>query len=41
MAERLLAFAAIGIDEVMVVLDPNTRESIEWFGKAMEVLDAE
>ncbi len=37
-AERLLAFAAIGIDEVKVVLDPNTRESIEWFGRVLEVL---
>jgi alkanesulfonate monooxygenase SsuD/methylene tetrahydromethanopterin reductase-like flavin-dependent oxidoreductase (luciferase family) len=39
-AEGLRAFAAIGIDEVMVVLDPNTVESIEWFGRVLELLDA-
>jgi hypothetical protein len=39
-ADRLRAFAAIGVDEVMVVLDPNTLESIEWFGQVLEALDA-
>lgn len=39
-AEGLRAFAAVGVDEVMVVLDPNTLESIEWFGRVLEALDA-
>lgn len=39
-ADGLRDFAAVGVDEVMVVLDPNTLDSIEWFGRVLESLDA-
>ncbi|CAN5353327.1 LLM class F420-dependent oxidoreductase [soil metagenome] len=38
-AEQLTLIAAAGIDEAMMVLDPNTVESIEWFARVLEVLD--
>lgn len=37
-AERLLQFAGIGINELMVVLEPNTEETIEWFGRVIELI---
>ena len=37
-AEQLNRFAAIGIDELMVVLEPNTEASIEWFGRVIELM---
>jgi alkanesulfonate monooxygenase SsuD/methylene tetrahydromethanopterin reductase-like flavin-dependent oxidoreductase (luciferase family) len=38
-AAGLRAFAEIGIDEVMIVLDPNTPAAIEAFGRVFEELD--
>jgi alkanesulfonate monooxygenase SsuD/methylene tetrahydromethanopterin reductase-like flavin-dependent oxidoreductase (luciferase family) len=38
-AEQLSLIAAAGIDEAMMVFDPNTVESIEWFAQVLEVLD--
>jgi probable F420-dependent oxidoreductase len=38
-AEQLAIVAAAGIDEAMIVLDPNTVESIEWFAQVLELLD--
>ena len=39
LAERLCAFAAVGIDEVQLVLDPITPASIEALGPMLEILD--
>jgi probable F420-dependent oxidoreductase len=38
-AEQLAIIAAAGIDEAMIVLDPNTVESVAWFAQVLEVLD--
>lgn len=38
-AEQLSRVATAGIDEAMIVLDPNTVESIEWFAQVLDVLD--
>jgi probable F420-dependent oxidoreductase len=38
-AGQLALIAAAGIDEAMIVLDPNTLESIEWFSQVLELLD--
>ncbi|MGH2550064.1 MAG: hypothetical protein ACRDHN_11765, partial [Thermomicrobiales bacterium] len=38
-AEQLSLIAAAGIDEAMMVLDPNTVESVAWFAQVLEVLD--
>jgi alkanesulfonate monooxygenase SsuD/methylene tetrahydromethanopterin reductase-like flavin-dependent oxidoreductase (luciferase family) len=37
-AEQLTRFSAIGIDELMVVLEPNTEASIEWFGRVIDLM---
>lgn len=37
-AEQLTRYAAIGIAELMVVLEPNTEASIEWFGRVIELI---
>jgi alkanesulfonate monooxygenase SsuD/methylene tetrahydromethanopterin reductase-like flavin-dependent oxidoreductase (luciferase family) len=39
MAEELLAYAAEGISEVQVIIDPITRESIEEFAHVLRFLD--
>ena len=41
LAEELRAYARAGIDEVQVVLDPITLDSIEAFGAVLELLDAD
>ena len=38
-AEQLSRIADAGIDEAMIVLDPNTVESIEWFARVLDVFD--
>jgi alkanesulfonate monooxygenase SsuD/methylene tetrahydromethanopterin reductase-like flavin-dependent oxidoreductase (luciferase family) len=38
-AAQLRAIAAARIDEAMIVLDPNTVESIAWFAPVLEELD--
>lgn len=38
-AEQLSLIAAAGIDEAMIVLEPNTVDSIVWFAQVLEVLD--
>jgi alkanesulfonate monooxygenase SsuD/methylene tetrahydromethanopterin reductase-like flavin-dependent oxidoreductase (luciferase family) len=38
LAEALLAFAAEGLAAVQVVLEPNTAEAIERFGRAIEIV---
>jgi alkanesulfonate monooxygenase SsuD/methylene tetrahydromethanopterin reductase-like flavin-dependent oxidoreductase (luciferase family) len=39
-AEALLAFGGVGVDEVQLVVDPITAASIEWLGGVLEVLDS-
>lgn len=39
LAERLREFATAGAAHVQVVMDPITRESIEWFGDVLAALD--
>jgi alkanesulfonate monooxygenase SsuD/methylene tetrahydromethanopterin reductase-like flavin-dependent oxidoreductase (luciferase family) len=41
MAEELRAYSRAGIDEVQLVLDPITLDSIEAFGAVLELLDAD
>ena len=38
-AEQLRAFAAAGADHVQLVVDPITRDSIEWFEAMFAALD--
>jgi alkanesulfonate monooxygenase SsuD/methylene tetrahydromethanopterin reductase-like flavin-dependent oxidoreductase (luciferase family) len=38
-AEHLSAFAAAGADHVQLVVDPITRDSIEWFEAMFAALD--
>jgi probable F420-dependent oxidoreductase len=38
-ADQLREFAAIGIDEVQLVVDPITVRSIEWLGDVLSALD--
>ncbi|MGI9643154.1 MAG: LLM class flavin-dependent oxidoreductase [Acidimicrobiia bacterium] len=38
-AEGLAAYAAVGIDEVQLVVDPITVESVAWLGEALAMLD--
>jgi alkanesulfonate monooxygenase SsuD/methylene tetrahydromethanopterin reductase-like flavin-dependent oxidoreductase (luciferase family) len=40
-AERLRAFAEAGADHVQLVVDPITRDSIEWFQAMFAALDSE
>jgi alkanesulfonate monooxygenase SsuD/methylene tetrahydromethanopterin reductase-like flavin-dependent oxidoreductase (luciferase family) len=40
-AERLRAFAAAGASHVQLVVDPITRDSIEWFSAVFAALDRE
>ncbi|MEZ5175131.1 MAG: LLM class flavin-dependent oxidoreductase [Acidimicrobiia bacterium] len=40
LADVLRGFAAIGIDEVQLVVDPITIQSIEWLGGVLAELDA-
>jgi alkanesulfonate monooxygenase SsuD/methylene tetrahydromethanopterin reductase-like flavin-dependent oxidoreductase (luciferase family) len=39
-AEQIAAFATVGATHVQLVVDPITRESIEWFAGVLAVLDA-
>jgi alkanesulfonate monooxygenase SsuD/methylene tetrahydromethanopterin reductase-like flavin-dependent oxidoreductase (luciferase family) len=39
-AEQLRAFAAVGADHIQLVVDPITRDSIEWFEAMFAALDA-
>ena len=39
-ADQLRAFAAVGIHEVQLVVDPITTESVRWLGRTLEALDA-
>ena len=39
-AEQVRAFAAAGADHVQLVLDPITRDTIEWFSAVFAALDA-
>jgi alkanesulfonate monooxygenase SsuD/methylene tetrahydromethanopterin reductase-like flavin-dependent oxidoreductase (luciferase family) len=39
-AEQLSAFAAVGADHIQLVVDPITRDSIEWFEAMFAALDA-
>jgi alkanesulfonate monooxygenase SsuD/methylene tetrahydromethanopterin reductase-like flavin-dependent oxidoreductase (luciferase family) len=39
-AEQIAAFAAVGAAHVQLVVDPITRESIEWFAEVLTILDA-
>ena len=39
-AESLAAFASVGMDEIQLVVDPITTESIEWLGGVLGLLDA-
>jgi len=38
-AERLLAFEAVGVDRVQLVVDPITAASIEWLGGVLAAMD--
>ncbi len=38
-AEQIKAFAAAGADHVQLVLDPITRDTIEWFAAVLAALD--
>jgi alkanesulfonate monooxygenase SsuD/methylene tetrahydromethanopterin reductase-like flavin-dependent oxidoreductase (luciferase family) len=38
-AEHLMGLAQLGVDEVQLVVDPITRESIEWLGEVLAILD--
>lgn len=38
-AEHLVGLAGLGVDEVQLVVDPITSESIEWLGGVLETLD--
>jgi alkanesulfonate monooxygenase SsuD/methylene tetrahydromethanopterin reductase-like flavin-dependent oxidoreductase (luciferase family) len=38
-AEALVAFAAVGVDHVQLVVDPITAASIEWLGGVLAALD--
>ena len=38
-AEQIRAFAQVGADHVQLVVDPITRESIEWFAEMLAALD--
>lgn len=40
-AEHLIGLAALGVDEVQLVVDPITTASIEWLGEVLAVLDAD
>jgi alkanesulfonate monooxygenase SsuD/methylene tetrahydromethanopterin reductase-like flavin-dependent oxidoreductase (luciferase family) len=40
-AEQLRAFAAAGADHVQLVVDPITRQSIEWFEAMFAALDGD
>ncbi len=39
-AEHLAGLAGLGVDEVQLVVDPITSESIEWLGGVLEILDS-
>jgi len=39
-AEQIAAFATVGAAHVQLVVDPITRESIEWFAEVLTILDA-
>ena len=39
-AEQIAAFATVGATHVQLVVDPITRESIEWFADVLAALDA-
>ena len=39
-AEALVAFAAVGVDHVQLVVDPITAASIEWLGGVLAALDS-
>ena len=38
-AEHLMGLAQLGVDDVQLVVDPITRESIEWLGGVLTILD--
>ncbi len=38
-AEHLTGLALLGVDEVQLVVDPITSQSIEWLGGVLEILD--
>jgi alkanesulfonate monooxygenase SsuD/methylene tetrahydromethanopterin reductase-like flavin-dependent oxidoreductase (luciferase family) len=38
-AEHLGGLALLGVDDVQLVVDPITSESIEWLGGVLEILD--
>lgn len=38
-AEHLAGLAGLGVDEVQLVVDPITSESIEWLGGVLAILD--
>ncbi len=38
-AEHLAGLALLGVDEVQLVVDPITSQSIEWLGGVLEILD--
>ena len=40
-AEHLVGLAALGVDDVQLVVDPITAASIEWLGGVLAVLDSE
>jgi len=39
-AEQIAGFAAVGAAHVQLVVDPITRDSIEWFAEVLTILDA-
>ena len=39
LAEHLLAYAALGIDHVQLMIDPNTPAGLEWAARALEEVD--
>ena len=39
-ADQVRAFAEAGADHVQLVVDPITRDSIEWFAAMFAALDA-
>jgi hypothetical protein len=38
--EQIAAFATVGATHVQLVVDPITRDSIEWFAEVLGALDA-
>ena len=39
LAEHLLAYAALGLDHVQLMIDPNTPAGLEWAARALEEVD--